>query len=335
MIDFLSKMNYFLAVGSGSLDKETVMQAHEKALDELEKLTLSKRFAAVKHPGCPYCQKDTFHMSRAHALAASAVIISLCTLAGFWLSSQARSGFFDFIGSMLMLGLLGVMLAGSYTRVIDEWLAFKHHKRLLNELDYIDRLWLALRYEMRRVREQYAGEQDPAALCLHEVDRFLQQAQNLQYHLRTTSVSRGPAEGLMECLSAISHVRRQKQILQDYRADCLSLLQDLYTITDSMQQHQALQVAMFRDTTGQPIHSPDDLVVLCLERIVSPMRMAEIYLVLTDMDAKVARACRADQLKQARKKSFKEGRPNTELMKTALQKTIYHLSPVQDFVKRL
>lgn len=328
-------MDYFLAVGSGSLDKEAVMQAHEKALDELEKLTLSKRFASVKHPGCPYCQKDTFHISRAHALTASAVIISLCTLAGFWLSSQARSGFFDFIGSMLMLGLLGVMLAGSYARVVDEWLAFKYHTRLLNELDYTDRLWLALRYEMRRVREQYSGEQDPAALCLHEVDRFLQQAQNLQYHLRTASVSRGPAEGLMECLSAISQVRRQKQILQDYRADCLSLVQDLYTATDSMQQHKVFMAPVLQDETGQQIHLPDNQAILLLERILSPMRMAEIYLVLTDMDAKVARACRADQLKKARKKSFKEGRPNTELMKMALQKTIYRLSPIQDFVKRL
>lgn len=328
-------MDYFLAVGSGSLDKEAVMQAHEKALDELEKLTLSKRFASVKHPGCPYCQKDTFHISRAHALAASAVIISLCTLAGFWLSSQARSGFFDFIGSMLMLGLLGVMLAGSYTRVVDEWSAFKQHSQILNRLDYTDRLWLALRYEMRRVREQYVEEQDPAALCLREVDHFLQQAQNLQYNLRTASVSRGPAEGLMECLSAISQVRRQKQVLQDYRADCLSLLQDLYTATDSMQQHRAILMAMPEEETSLSTQSPNNLAILCLERILSPMHMAEIYLILTEMDAKVARACRADKLRQARKKSFKEGRTNTELMKMALQKTIYHLSPIQDFAKRL
>lgn len=314
------------------------MQAHEKALDELEKLTLSKRFASVKHPDCPNCQKDTFHMSRTHAFTASAIIISICALSGLCLSDQAQSGFFDSIGSVLMLGLLGVMLAGSYARIIDEWLTFKQHSQILNELDHTDRLWLALRYEMHRVREQYASEQDSVALCLHEVNRFLQQAQNLQYNLRTASVSRGPAEGLMECLSAISHIRRQKQILQEYRADCLSLLQGLYTVTDSMQQHKALLTSLtplLQHKTGQQIHSPDNPAILHLEKILSPMRMAEIYLILTDMDAQVARACRANQLKRARKKSFKDCRANTEIMKMAVQKTIYHLSPIQDFVKRL
>lgn len=311
------------------------MQAYEKALNELEKLTSSKHFVSVKRPDCPYCQKDTFHMSRAHALMASSVIISSCTLTGWWLSSQTKNGFHDPISSMLMLSFLGVMLAGIYTRMVDEWLTFTRHSQILDELDYTDRLWLALRYEIHQMREQYTGEQDPAALCLHEVDRFLQQAQNLQYNLRTASVSRWPAKELMECLSAISQVRRQKQILQDYRTDCLSLLQDLYTATDSMPQHRTLSVTAPQEKTGQQSHFPDNPAVLLLERITSPIRMAEIYLILTEMDAKVTRACRADQLKHARKKSFKDCHANTEIMKTAMQKTIYHLSPVQDFIKRL
>ncbi len=239
------------------------------------------------------------------------------------------------IGAMLMLGLLGVILAGTYTRAVDEWLMLKQHTHLLDKLEYTDRLWLALKYEVHRVREQYANEQDSAALCLHEVDCFLRQAQDLQYNLRTASVSHGPAEGFMECLSAIAQVRRQKQLLLDYRADCLSLLQNMHTITNSPQQHAAMMIAMPKEEPGQSTQASQGLVIFCLERTPSPMRMAEIYLILAEVDSKVAHACRADQLRLARKKSFKDCRPDTEIMKKALQQTIGNLSPVQDFIKRL